>query len=162
MSLTDAIVGNLTTSVDSENEAPSSPIERGRSALMMLYDAMNKPYCSSSDARCILAAMAENIGFEIHDVPSDGDCLFSAVVFQLPSIGLQPMSAQQLRANVVDYLKENPTIEYTFLISSQSPFLAMILTMQTQNNLLIMTMLCQRLKIQLQGLNFVGKDTLIG
>ena len=107
VSLTDTNVGNLTTS---ENEAPSSPTERGCSALMMLYDAMNEPYCSSSDARCILAAMAENIGFEIHDVPSDGDCLFSAVVFQLPSIGLRPMSAQQLRAKVVDYLKENPTI----------------------------------------------------
>ena len=85
--------------MDSESQAPSSPVERGRSALM-LYHAINEPYCSSSDARCVLGAMAENIGFAIHDVPSDGDCLFSAIVFQLPSIGLQPMSAQQLRAKV--------------------------------------------------------------
>ena len=31
VSLTDANVGNLTRSVDSESEAPSSPVERGRS-----------------------------------------------------------------------------------------------------------------------------------
>ena len=114
--------------MDSESEAPSRPIERGCSALM-LYDAMNEP-CSSSDTRCVLAAMAENIGFEIHDVPSDGDCAFLAVIFQLPLIGLRPMSAQ-VRARVVNYLKENPTIKYTFLTSSQSPFLAMILIIQT-------------------------------
>lgn len=82
-------------------------------ALTMLYDAMNEP-CSSfgmtDDARCVLAAMAENSGFRIHDVPSDRDCLFSAIVLQLSSIGLQPMSAQELRSEVVDYLKENPTV----------------------------------------------------
>ena len=62
--------------MDSESEVPSSPVERGRSPLMMLYHAMNEPYCSSSDTRCVLAAMGENVDFEIHDVPSDGDYLF--------------------------------------------------------------------------------------
>ena len=60
----------------------------------MLYHAMNEPYCSSSDARCVLAAM-RILGLKYMTYHQTEMVLFSAVVFQLLSIGLQPMLAHE-------------------------------------------------------------------
>ena len=93
-------------SVDNDNATSRSNIncsQCGSSALNMLCHNMHDSCVSSSivaDVRSALAVMAENSGYVIHDVPSDGDCLFSAV----SSVGLQPMSAQELRADVVQYI----------------------------------------------------------
>ena len=61
----------------------------------------------------ILCSRAKANGFNIHNVPSDGNCLFSAITYQLPSIGMQYIDPQALRLMVVDYLEQNPIINGT-------------------------------------------------
>ena len=58
-----------------------------------------------------LKVAAAEIGFSIHEVPRDGDCLFSAIAYQLHSIGLQNIDAQTLRKLVVNYLRDNPFVD---------------------------------------------------
>ena len=53
-----------------------------------------------------LETIASQNGFTIHDVPADGDCMFSAIVYQLSSIGIH-VDSPTLRQNVVDYLQAN-------------------------------------------------------
>ena len=40
-------------------------------------------------------------------------CLFSAITYQLPSIGIQYINPQALRLMIVDYLEQNPIINGT-------------------------------------------------
>ena len=51
-----------------------------------------------------LKAFARNEGFEIHDVPSDGNCLFSACAYQLQYLGRDVVDASSLRQAVCQYL----------------------------------------------------------
>ena len=51
-----------------------------------------------------LETIASQNGFTIHDVPADGDCMFSAIVYQLNSIGIH-VDSQTLRQNVAEYLQ---------------------------------------------------------
>ena len=53
-----------------------------------------------------LETIASQNGFTIHDVPADGDCMFSAIVYQLSSIGIH-VDSPTLRQHVVDYLQAN-------------------------------------------------------
>ena len=53
-----------------------------------------------------LETIASQNGFTIHDVPADGDCMFSAIVYQLNSIGIH-VDSQILRQNVAEYLQAN-------------------------------------------------------
>ena len=53
-----------------------------------------------------LETIASQNGFTIHDVPADGDCMFSAIVYQLNSIGIH-VDSQTLRQNVAEYLQAN-------------------------------------------------------
>ena len=53
-----------------------------------------------------LKTIASQNGFTIHDVPADGDCMFSAIVYQLSSIGIH-VDSQTLRQNVADYMQAN-------------------------------------------------------
>ena len=46
-------------------------------------------------------------GFTIHNVPYDGDCMFSAIVYQLNSSGVCDFDSKVLRQAVVDYLQAN-------------------------------------------------------
>ena len=67
--------------------------------------------CSESDDPLLsamhkLETVASQNGFTIHDVPADGDCMFSAIVYQLNSIGIH-VDSQILRQNVVGYLQAN-------------------------------------------------------
>ena len=54
-----------------------------------------------------LETIASQNGFTIHDVPADGDCMFSAIVYQLNSIGICDVDSCVLRQNVADYLQAN-------------------------------------------------------
>ena len=60
-----------------------------------------------------LTAAAEELGFSIHEVPRDGNCLFSAIASQLDSLGVQDVDAHTLRKMVVSYLRENPFVDGT-------------------------------------------------
>ena len=53
-----------------------------------------------------LETIASKNGFTIHDVPADGDCMYSAIVYQLSSIGIH-VDSQILRQKVADYLRAN-------------------------------------------------------
>ena len=59
----------------------------------------------------ILCSRAKTHGFKIHDVPGDGNCLFSSVAYQLPLLGLQHIDSKDLRTMVGDYLEENPIVD---------------------------------------------------
>ena len=58
----------------------------------------------------VLCQIAEQNGFSIHDVPSDGNCLFAAIAYQLPSIGLTGMDVDILRNDLVSYLESHPYV----------------------------------------------------
>jgi len=45
--------------------------------------------------------------YSIHDLPHEGNCLFTAIVYQLESIGIQSVDAQTLRKTAVNYLRNN-------------------------------------------------------
>ena len=53
-----------------------------------------------------LETVASQNGFTLHDVPADGNCMFSAIVYQLNSIGIH-VDSHTLRQNVVEYLQAN-------------------------------------------------------
>ena len=53
-----------------------------------------------------LEKIASQNGFTVHDVPADGDCMYSAIVYQLSSIGIH-VDSQILRHKVADYLQAN-------------------------------------------------------
>ena len=57
-----------------------------------------------------LTERAKGRGFGIHDVSGDGNCLFHAVSYHLPNIGIQCIDASTLRSMVVEYLRANPTV----------------------------------------------------
>ena len=54
-----------------------------------------------------LETQARQNGFTIHNVPYDGDCMFSAIVYQLNSSGVCDFDSKVLRQAVVDYLQAN-------------------------------------------------------
>ena len=66
--------------------------------------------CQSSDpvSYCTnaLKVFASKEGFAIHDVPSDGNCLFSACAYQLQSLGRDVVDASSLRQAVCQYLSQ--------------------------------------------------------
>ena len=43
--------------------------------------------------------------------PSNGNCFFEAVCDQLKRVGQPPLSPQQLRQHVVNYIRANPVLE---------------------------------------------------
>ena len=53
-----------------------------------------------------LETIASQNCFTIHDVSADGDCMYSAIVYQLNSIGIH-VDSQTLRQKVADYLRAN-------------------------------------------------------
>ena len=54
-----------------------------------------------------LQTIARRNGFTIHDVPADGDCMFSAIIYQLSSTGICDVDSQTLRQNVANYMQTN-------------------------------------------------------
>ena len=59
-----------------------------------------------------LETQASQNGFTIHNVPYDGDCMFSAIVYQLNSSGVCDFDSKALRQAVVDYLHANQARYY--------------------------------------------------
>ena len=58
-------------------------------------------YCTN-----VLEQFARQHELVIHDVPRDGNCLFSSVAYQLQNVG-HNVNASILRQMVVDYLSDN-------------------------------------------------------
>ena len=80
----------------------------------MKHDENNDPFVASDSSvnpsdpvsyyTNALKVFARKEGFEIHDVPSDGNCLFSACVYQLQYLGRDVVDASSLRQAVCQYL----------------------------------------------------------
>ena len=62
------------------------------------------------EAASILAHIASDMGLEIYNVPSDGNCLFSAVCRQMGICGIQTEGPDVLRLKVADFLSHNPKL----------------------------------------------------
>ena len=70
----------------------------------------------SNDEQCIsnpviictdmLKAFVKQYGFSVHDMPGDGDCLFSAVAYQLQNVG-HNVNKSSLRQLVANYLSDH-------------------------------------------------------
>ena len=58
-------------------------------------------------ALCELETLARVNSFTIHDVPYDGNCMFSAVTYQLQSSGVCDIESHELRQMVVDHLYQD-------------------------------------------------------
>jgi hypothetical protein len=54
-----------------------------------------------------LCKVAERHGFITHDVPPDGDCMFSATLHQMEMRGFQSMSTTELRAEMCTHMKKH-------------------------------------------------------
>ena len=54
-----------------------------------------------------LETIASQNGFTIHDVPYDGNCMFSAIAYQLNSSGVCDVDSSRLRQTIADFLKSN-------------------------------------------------------
>ena len=65
-----------------------------------------------------LKTITRENGFIVHDVPYDGDCLFSAIVYQLKSIGLHSGDKNELRKMVADHLDANSAFYCNYVSQS--------------------------------------------
>ena len=68
--------------------------------------------CSDSNDPLVTAvhtpeAIASQNGFNIHEVPADGDCMFSAIAYQLNSSNICDVDSSLLRDMATDYLQSN-------------------------------------------------------
>ena len=54
-----------------------------------------------------LKTIANENGFTVHDVPADGDCMFSAIAYQLNSSNICDVDSSLLREMAAEYLQSN-------------------------------------------------------
>ena len=79
------------------------------------------PHSLSSDddvftiAFNVLEQVAKENGFAIHNVPFDGDCLFSSIAYQLEPITAFSVDKNTLRQMVVDHLENNSNLYKRFV-----------------------------------------------
>ena len=64
-----------------------------------------------------LESFARDHGLRIHNVPRDGNCLFTSVAYQLQSVG-NDVNESSLRQMVVDYLSGHGDVYSPFLPQS--------------------------------------------
>ena len=69
----------------------------------------------------ILKTLADKNGFTTHDVPYDGNCMFSAIAYQLQSIGRCGIDASKLREMVANNLENNASFYSPFVSQLQTP-----------------------------------------
>ena len=62
-----------------------------------------------------LKARAHQNSFSIHNVPYDGDCMISAVSYQLQANGVCNVDSNELRQKVADHLQANAALYCDFL-----------------------------------------------
>ena len=63
-----------------------------------------------TNAYNMLSSIAQRNGYNIHNVAADGNCLFAAIAYQLPFIGIHNIDIHALRNNVVSHLENNPYV----------------------------------------------------
>ena len=71
-----------------------------------------EPFIVASNA---LEQLPYENGFAIHNVPSDGNCMFSAIAYQLQSMGICVVDSISLRHMVANHLEDNVSNYITFI-----------------------------------------------
>ena len=77
--------------------------------------------CSNSDVKNVvsvalhkLESLANQNGFTIHHVPYDGNCIFSAISYQLQNTGVCNVDSNELRQMLANYLEANTALYCDF------------------------------------------------
>ena len=73
----------------------------------------SEPMDCSGDCNEISMAvspLAHVNGFNIHEVPYDGSCMFSAVSYQLKNAGVCNADSSEMRQKVADHLEANAAL----------------------------------------------------
>ena len=103
------LVGQNDEIMETECEQPESNGCDSNSTANVPVSVQNEPMdCSSSDdgfstALQWLQALASQNSFTIHNVPYDGDCMFSAISYQLQANGVCNADSIELRQKVADH-----------------------------------------------------------
>jgi len=77
----------------------------------------NTPSDPVSHYADVLESFARDHGLRVHNVPRDGNCLFTSVAYQLQSVG-NDVNESSLRQMVVDYLSGHGDVYSLFLPQS--------------------------------------------
>ena len=72
------------------------------------------PVLCHNNVSDVLETVARETGFTVHEVPRDGNCLFSSVAYQ------SKISSDKLRSMLVSYLRENCTHYSNFVSQAVS------------------------------------------
>ena len=77
--------------------------------------------CSNSDVKNVVSValhelelLANQNGFTIHHVPYDGNCMFSAISYQLQNTGVCNVDSNELRQMLANYLEANTALYCDF------------------------------------------------
>ena len=62
-----------------------------------------------------LQSIARRHGYAVHDVPSDGDCLFHAVNCSMKNVSINSIEMSTIRKNLRDFMHDNQTIYRDFV-----------------------------------------------
>ena len=95
--------------------------------LKMEYSSISDDSNEFSAALQQLKALVSQNSFTIHDVLYDGDCMFSAISYQLQNAGVCNADSSELRQKVADHLEANAALYRDFLCQP-------LTTMQTQSS----------------------------
>ena len=98
-----ATVANVDLPTDSDDPQPIVANVASSTDIAMECSDCNDPLLLAIHK---LETIASQNCFTIHDVPADVDCMYSAIVYQLNSIGIY-VDSQTLRQKVADYLRTN-------------------------------------------------------
>ena len=108
----------LVENMDIECEKPEND---GNCASNVVMNVESEPMDCSDDsdefsmAVSQLKALACLNGFNIHEVPYDGNCMFSAVSYQLKNSGVCSADCNEMRQKVADHLEANAALYCDFL-----------------------------------------------
>ena len=99
---------NIEGSIDNGGSSSNQPEDKDGTQSMKCRPSS---FSSGNDALAVAFNVLERAawqnGFAIHDVPYDGDCLFSSIAYQLESIAACRVDKNTLREMLVDHLESN-------------------------------------------------------
>ena len=106
--------------VDDSARLSEDTVDNSNSTVECDTSSSSQVSCGSWPANLVqalnnLRAFATDKNFSIHDVPRDGNCLFSAVLYQLESCGLFSSTVEHLRQLVASYLEDHNDFYMNFM-----------------------------------------------
>lgn len=107
-SLQEVKINDTTTKVSRAEKRRSKKITqlKERQALIEEHDIQNIGGTRHIETQTLVKKL-KNLGFVIFDIPSDGNCLYSAIVHQLKEICGQTFTVSEIRLKTSDFIKCN-------------------------------------------------------